>query len=91
MTRRAICACLLLIGLAVAPTSAQSPAPAAPAAQAPEPPKDALGRDTPRGTVLGFMSAARANKQEVTALYLNSGLSGDAATELARSATFRLR
>jgi MscS family membrane protein len=84
MTRRAICACLLLIGLAGAPTSAQSPAPAAPAAQAPEPPKDPLGRDTPRGTVLGFMSAARANKQEVTPLYLNSGLRGDAATELAQ-------
>ncbi|HEY6612950.1 MAG TPA: mechanosensitive ion channel family protein, partial [Vicinamibacterales bacterium] len=84
MTRRAICACLLLIGLAGAPTSAQSPAPAAPAAQAPEPPKDPLGRDTPRGAVLGFMSAARANKQEVTPLYLNSGLSGDAATELAQ-------
>ena len=30
------------------------------------------------------MSAARANKQEVTPLYLNSGLSGDAATELAQ-------
>ena len=30
------------------------------------------------------MSAARANKQEVTPLYLNSGLSGNAATELAQ-------
>jgi len=30
------------------------------------------------------MSAARANKQDVTPLYLNSGLSGDAATELAQ-------
>ena len=30
------------------------------------------------------MSAARANKQDVTPLYLNSGLSGEDATELAR-------
>jgi MscS family membrane protein len=83
MTRRAICACLLLTCLSVALTTAQSPAPAAPAPQAPEPPKDPLGRDTPRGTVLGFMNAARDNKQEVTPLYLNSGLSGQDATELA--------
>ena len=89
MTRRAICACLLLTCLSVALTSAQTPAPAAPAPQAPEPPKDPLGRDTPRGTVLGFMSAARDNKQEVTPLYLNSGLSGEAATELAQQALRR--
>ena len=30
------------------------------------------------------MNAARAHKQEVTPLYLNSGLSGNAATELAQ-------
>lgn len=84
MTRRALCACLLLIAYAGALASAQSPAPAPPAAQAPEPPKDPLGRDTPRGTVLGFMAAARENKQEVTPLYLNSGLSGSDATELAQ-------
>jgi MscS family membrane protein len=84
MTRRAIYACLFLIALAGALTSAQSPAPAPPAAQAPEPPKDPLGRDTPRGTVLGFMNAARDNKQEVTPLYLNSGLTGEDATELAQ-------
>src|SRR5215510_4219506 len=84
MTRRAICACLLFTCLAVALTTAQSPTPAAPAPQAPELPKDPLGRDTPRGTVLGFMNAARDNKQEVTPLYLNSGLSGQDATELAQ-------
>ena len=31
----------------------------APAASKPAVPKDALGRTTPRGTVLGFVSAAR--------------------------------
>lgn len=84
MARRAIYACLLVTCLSVTLTTAQSPAPAAPAPQAPEAPKDPLGRDTPRGTVLGFMNAARQNKLEVTPLYLNSGLSGEDATELAR-------
>jgi MscS family membrane protein len=56
-----------------------------PAAQPqPERPRDALGRDTPRGTVLGFMSAAGDNKIDVAPLYLNSGLNGRAAIELAR-------
>ena len=31
-----------------------------------------LGRDTPRGTVLGFMSAARDGKNDVAPLYLDS-------------------
>ena len=84
MTRRAVYACLLFTCLSVALATAQSPAPAAPAPQAPEAPKDPLGRDTPRGTVLGFMNAARQNKLEVTPLYLNSGLSGEDATELAQ-------
>jgi MscS family membrane protein len=59
--------------------------PASPAAQPaqPERPKDPLGRDTPRGTVLGFMDAARENREEVMPLYLNSGLRGKAATDLA--------
>ena len=83
MTRRAIYACLLLTCLSVALTTAQAPAPAAPVPQAPEPPKDPLGRDTPRGTVLGFMNAARDDKQKIAPLYLNSGLSGEDAFELA--------
>ena len=44
---------------------------------------DALGRDTPRGTVLGFMNAARAGKTDVTPLYLDTNLTGQAATDLA--------
>ena len=58
-------------------------APATPPAQ-PERPRDPLGRDTPRGTVLGFMSAAGSNKTEVAPLYLNSGLTGSAAATLAQ-------
>ena len=62
------------------------PAPASPTvapAQA-EPQKDTLGRETPRGTVLGFMSAARKGNDEVSPLYLDTNLKGQAAVELAR-------
>ena len=95
MTRRAICACLFIACVSVAQASAQTPlptpAPAAPATAAPETPKDPLGRDTPRGTVLGFMNAARDNKQDVAPLYLDSGLSGQDATELAQQLRAQLR
>jgi MscS family membrane protein len=57
-------------------------APAAPAA--PEPPKDTLGRDTPRGALFGFMRAAREANGEVASLYLNTTLRGAAAQDLAR-------
>jgi MscS family membrane protein len=56
--------------------------PAAAPAQ-PERPRDPLGRETPRGTVLGFMSAAGSNKTDVAPLFLNSGLTGTDATDLA--------
>jgi MscS family membrane protein len=59
--------------------------PAAPAAAPaqPERPKDPLGRDTPRGTVLGFMTAARGNQDDIATQYLNSGLRGEPAAALA--------
>jgi MscS family membrane protein len=56
--------------------------PAAPAQ--PERPRDPLGRDTPRGTVLGFMNAAGSDKAEAATQYLNSGLSGRDAADLAQ-------
>ena len=37
------------------------------AAQPAEPAKDALGRDNPRGTLLGFMTAARNGNAQVAA------------------------
>jgi MscS family membrane protein len=49
-----------------------------------EPPKDPLGRDTPRGTVLGFVNAARKGNDQVVPLYLNTTLRNQAAVELAR-------
>jgi MscS family membrane protein len=67
-------------GRAQAPTAPATPA-VAPAQT--EAPKDALGRETPRGTVLGFMSAARRGNDEVSPLYLDTSLKGQAAVELA--------
>jgi MscS family membrane protein len=67
------------------PAGAQfsSKPPASPAAQ-PEVPKDALGRTTPRGTVLAFLSAARKGDRELAARYLDTRLRGPAANFLAQ-------
>jgi MscS family membrane protein len=65
--------CLLLLSC---PTlrSKDVPAKSATSEAAPEPPKDTLGRGTPRGTVLGLLSAARNGNTELAALYLNTSL-----------------
>jgi len=47
-------------------------------------PTDTLGRGTPRGTVLGFLSAARKGNAQIAALYLNTPLRGADAEALAR-------
>jgi MscS family membrane protein len=47
-------------------------------------PKDTLGRSTPRGTVLGLLSAARKGNLELAALYLNTPLRGPDAADLAK-------
>lgn len=76
---------LLLLALLPAPVHAQRGA-LTPAAQTPtqtEPAKDLLGRDTPRGTVFGFMMAARRGSREEAAAYLDSPLKEDALLELA--------
>jgi MscS family membrane protein len=57
-------------------------APAAPP-QA-ETPRDPLGRDTPRGLLLGFMRIAREGNDEAAPQYLNTPLRGRPAQELAR-------
>jgi MscS family membrane protein len=78
-------ACLLsLVILLCFPTWAQLGQPAsAPAAAQPEAPKDALGRTTPRGTVLGFLSAARNGDDDLAARYLDTRLRGRTAAGLA--------
>ena len=56
---------------------------AAPAASAAETPKDPLGRDTPRGTVLGFLDAGRKNEDQLAPQFLDTQLTGQAAGLLA--------
>jgi len=47
------------------------------------PPMDALGRTTPRGTVLGFLKTARKGDSDAATQYLNTKRRGKAAADLA--------
>lgn len=58
-----------------------SPAPVGPRQ---DKPVDILGRSTPRGTVLGFLRAARKEDYDAAAQYLNTRLRGKAAATLAQ-------
>jgi MscS family membrane protein len=84
--RIALAVWLVALGL-VAPAAAQVPAgtpAAAPTAPpSPEAPKDVLGRSTPRGTVIGFLGAARKGEDDLARQYLNTRLSGNEAETLA--------
>lgn len=60
--------------------TAKSPAPQ-PAA--PAEPADSLGRSTPKGTVVGFLNAARRGEGELARQYLATPLGGNAADTLA--------
>ncbi len=73
---------MMLFSSAVWPQSAV-PTPE-PIEATPGPPKDVLGRTTPRGAVLGFLSAAREGNAEIAALYLNTRLRGPDAQALAQ-------
>jgi MscS family membrane protein len=74
-----------MVLLFCAPTWAQVGASSStPTAAKPEVPKDALDRTTPRGAVLGFVSAARKGDYDVAAQYLNTRLRGKDAEYLAR-------
>jgi MscS family membrane protein len=79
-------ACCLLVVFSGSGVRAQ-PIPTAvsppPQATSPEPPKDPLGRGTPRDTVVGFMSAAQKENNDLAPLYLNTGLRPQAAVDLA--------
>jgi MscS family membrane protein len=71
----ALIAVLLLGTTALAPALGQAP-PANPPAEAKAELTDPLGRDTPRGTVVGFISAATEGNVQRAALYLDArGLS----------------
>lgn len=71
---------MLLCVTATAQLPGSGPAPAAPL---PDKPADVLGRGTPRGSVLGFLRAARKGDYDVAAQYLNTRLRGKAAATLA--------
>jgi MscS family membrane protein len=62
---------------------AQLVASAPPAPPPSEPLKEALGRTTPRGTVLGFLSAAHKGNYQIAALYLDTRLRDKSAAILA--------
>ena len=90
IARLVVAACLLSLRLVFClPVLAQHglpltvPVPAA-VTSPPESPKDALGRTTPRGTVLGFLNAARGGNDELAVRYLDTRLTGKAATTLAQ-------
>ena len=80
--RRFRFACLMLGLLLPGPVAWAQQSRTAPATPQPPPPKDALGRDTPRGTVLGFMNAARNGRDDVAPQYLNTRLRDRAAVDL---------
>jgi MscS family membrane protein len=65
--------------------SSQVPGPKPAATQEPPgPPEDAIGRSTPRGTVVGFLNASRKDEMDIAALYLDTPQHGTEATALAR-------
>ena len=79
--------CLLAAGFLLLSTSARAQRLVLPGssekASQPEPPKDILGRSTPRGTVLGFLRAEHKGDNEAAVQYLNTRLRGEAAVALA--------
>jgi MscS family membrane protein len=81
---RACALFLLLLLSSSAGAQVATPKPPAAAEAQPEPPKDTLGRSTPRGAVLGFLGAARKGNAEIAVLYLNTPLRGEEAEKLAR-------
>src|SRR3954467_13407826 len=81
-----LCAALLItLGLAASAALAQTPTPAGNAKPpASEQTKDALGRSTPRGSVIGFLAAGRKGDNELASHYLNTTLTGEPARTLAQ-------
>lgn len=69
--------------LLTADAHAQRTSGAAPSTAQPPAPKDPLGRDTPRSTVLGFLEAGRNNEDQLAAQFLETPLTGQAAALLA--------
>ena len=79
--RRWVVVALIAFSAGVESAAAQSPPPVSPPAEAP---LDPLGRSTPKGTVLGFLNAARRGEDAVASQYLDTRLSDGSAQRLAR-------
>lgn len=77
--------CALIVALVPSVLNAQPETSAGvkPSTAQSESAKDTLGRETPRGTLIGFMRAFREGNREAACLYLNTSLRGPAAMELA--------
>jgi len=84
LRRRSACLFLLLFLVCPSLRSQVLGTKTAPVEAPSEAPKDALGRTTPRGAVMGFLNAARHGNAEIAALYLNTSLRGEDAQALAR-------
>jgi MscS family membrane protein len=81
---RVLSVCFVMAVLASASVAGQDSPQTQPAAPAQsQAPKDALGRITPRGTVLGFLNAGRKGEFQLARQYLDTPLSGAAAEQLA--------
>ena len=78
--RRLFLASVVLGSIALA----QVGIPGAPPPAKPEPPADPLGRGTPRGTVIGFLTASRKGDYEIAQRYLDTSLRGSRADSLSR-------
>jgi MscS family membrane protein len=83
MTRLAWSACLLAWVLSSAMVRAQTAPGAGPPAAQTDAARDHLARETPRGTVRGFLNAARNGNDAAAAQYLNVRTSDDQAATLA--------
>jgi MscS family membrane protein len=83
---RTLCASLLSVGVVLCSLSwAQVNIPgSAPASSKSEPAPDPLGRSTPRGTVLGFLNAARKGDYVTARRYLDTPSNGARTDSLAR-------
>jgi len=71
----------ILLCLAAGAQPAKTPL-VAPSAQ-PATPRDRLGRTSPKGTVIGFLKAARKGQDDIAVQYMNTRLRGSSAADLA--------
>jgi MscS family membrane protein len=75
---------VVALGFLAPGSAAAQPIATAPAAAQAETPRDPLGRETPRTSLLGFMRASREGNAEVASQYLNTTRQDREAEELGR-------